>query len=334
MVRQKNPAMDLLRILAAAMVLGVHVGQKAGLGEAAAVGARGVELFFILSGYLTAVSLEHNGDPVTYYKRRVQRILPLYWLVLVLRWVFDALRCFASGMSAAEVFSGPCGPRYLRYFFFLQMWLPSEDWSLWNNRNVLWTMSAFAFFYLIAPLLYKVCRRFRNAMAVLLVCLAGKGLLGQKIESCLSGWPEEAHISQFSAQTPLMTIYCFVFGMAVLAAVRENRQFVFGAFCLLLAAVFGFERCAYECVFAVLVLLAAQYPPKEIPEKGRKLLNFFSAGSFWLYLAHPMVLELLPAWQGWGGLAALFVAVAAICYLLYALVIERYEHLFVGKNRT
>ena len=29
---------------------------------------------------------------------------------------------------------------YLRYFVFLQMWLPSDNWMLWNNRNVLWTM--------------------------------------------------------------------------------------------------------------------------------------------------------------------------------------------------
>ena len=63
---------------------------------------------------------------------------------------------------------------FLRYFVFLQMWLPSDNWMLWNNRNVLWTMSAFAFFYLLAPWLYRLCKRFWGALALLVVCLAVK----------------------------------------------------------------------------------------------------------------------------------------------------------------
>ena len=57
MTKHKNVALDELRILAALMVLGVHTGQKVGLGDAAAVGAQGVQLFFVLSGYLAAASL-------------------------------------------------------------------------------------------------------------------------------------------------------------------------------------------------------------------------------------------------------------------------------------
>ena len=38
MTKHKNVALDELRILAALMVLGVHTGQKVGLGDAAAVG--------------------------------------------------------------------------------------------------------------------------------------------------------------------------------------------------------------------------------------------------------------------------------------------------------
>ena len=162
MTKHKNVALDELRILAALMVLAVHTGQKVGLGDAAAVGAQGVQLFFVLSGYLAAASLSHHPEPLPYYQRRIRRILPLYWLVLVLRWLFDAVRYLAAGTSAAQLFGpgGPCGPGYLRYFVFLQMWLPSDNWMLWNNRNVLWTMSAFAFFYLLAPWLYRLCKRF------------------------------------------------------------------------------------------------------------------------------------------------------------------------------
>ena len=262
MTKHKNVALDELRILAALMVLGVHTGQKVGLGDAAAVGAQGVQLFFVLSGYLAAASLSRHPEPLPYYQRRIRRILPLYWLVLVLRWLFDAVRYLAAGASAAQLFGpgGPCGPGYLRYFVFLQMWLPSDNWMLWNNRNVLWTMSAFAFFYLLAPWLYRLCKRFWGALALLVVCLAVKGRIGGLIESSLAAFPAEANISEFSAKTPVMTLYCFIFGMAAFAAVRENKQFLYGAFCILLAVLTNFQRAGFECVFTVLVLLAVQNP--------------------------------------------------------------------------
>lgn len=137
--RNPNPALDLLRVLAAAMVLLVHAGQAAGLDSVTWVGGNGVLLFFILSGHLTMASLDRQFKPGAYYAGRARRILPLYWLVLAVRFVFDAVGYLAGGMPAGQVFgpNGPCGPRYLRYVFFLQMWLPSEDWMLWNNRNAL-----------------------------------------------------------------------------------------------------------------------------------------------------------------------------------------------------
>ena len=95
---------------------------------------------------------------------------------------------------------------------------------LWNNRNVLWTMSAFAFFYLLAPWLYRLCKRFWGALALLVVCLAVKGRIGGLIESSLAAFPAEANISEFSAKTPVMTLYCFIFGMAAFAAVRDGVE--------------------------------------------------------------------------------------------------------------
>ena len=87
-----------------------------------------------------------------------------------------------------------------------------------------------------------------------------KGRIGGLIESSLAAFPAEANISEFSAKTPVMTLYCFIFGMAAFAAVRENKQFLYGAFCILLAVLTNFQRAGFECVFTVLVLLAVQNP--------------------------------------------------------------------------
>ena len=258
--------------------------------------------------------------------------------MLVLRWLFDAVRYLAAGASAAQLFGpgGPCGPGYLRYFVFLQMWLPSDNWMLWNNRNVLWTMSAFAFFYLLAPWLYRLCKRFWGALALLVVCLAVKGRIGGLIESSLAAFPAEANISEFSAKTPVMTLYCFIFGMAAFAAVRENKQFLYGAFCILLAVLTNFQRAGFECVFTVLVLLAVQNPQGVGLAENQKFaqaVEFVGAGSFWLYLAHPLVLELLPN-TAMGGAAAWlcfaggYAVCLMVCYALYTLFVRRYEQRF------
>ena len=349
---RQNPALDLLRVLAAAMVLAVHAGQVAGLDAVTRVGANGVLLFFILSGCLTMASLDRNPAPGRYYAGRARRILPLYWLVLAVRYGYDAVGYLAGGMPAGQVFApdGPCGPGYLRYVFFLQMWLPSDDWMLWNNRNVLWTMSAFAFFYLLAPWLHRLleaCRRrwagggFVAGFALLAALLAGKGALGRGMESALTALPPGSvdNISEFSAKNPPMELYAFVFGVVLYYAIKEGRALLYGGFCLLLPAAFGFERMAFEGVFTVLVLLALQLPCHiRNGSRAQRALHFLSAGSFFLYLAHPMLLPFFPVMEPggglarWGYLAGMLALCGGVCYLLYGLFVRRFEGLFAGRR--
>lgn len=299
---QKTPALDLLRVLAAWMVLAVHAGQVAGLDALTYPGAYGVQLFFILSGYLSEASLARDADPLRYYRRRLARILPAYYLLLAVRWVWDAAR------------GVPTGAGYLRYFAFLQMWLPSDDWALWNNRSALWTMSAFAFFYLLAPWLHRILNSFWRSFAVLVLLLLGKGKLGAVIAQLLADRPQSANISEFSAKTPLMVLYCFLFGTALWHALREGKALFYGGFCLMLPVLLDFERGVPECVLAALVLLALVCPAPRLSEAQSRVLGYLSASSFWLYLFHPLVLDLFPVWEP-GHAAALpyMAAVFAVC---------------------
>lgn len=351
-IHTRNYALDLLRILAAYMVLFVHAGQSAGLDGQTWVGGNGVLLFFILSGYLGIRSLEHQPDWRSYYIGRLRRILPLYWLILAIRLVFDATVCLFRQMSPVQIFSwnGPCGPRYLRYVFFLQMWLPSEDWAQWNNRNALWTMSAFALFYLLAPWLHRfflaVRSRFHGScfwpsFVLLLLFLGGKGVLGSQLEKILLTFPAGSidNISEFSAKTPVMELYAFLFGVCLYYAVKENLDLLFGSFCLLLPIVFGFERMAFEGVFTALILLAVrQGDSLRLRSSVQTAIRFLSSGSFFLYLGHPMLLALFPVMnQGsgvlhWGYLAFLLAFCLAVCCLLYLLLIRRFENLWLKKH--
>ncbi len=75
--------LDALRGIAALMVVSLHLG----LGTDYAVLASAVDMFFVLSGYLiTRIILSHQTGPrflVLFYARRVLRIWPIYYALLI-----------------------------------------------------------------------------------------------------------------------------------------------------------------------------------------------------------------------------------------------------------
>ena len=128
-IASKNMSLDILRIIAALMVLMVHVGQWTGLNKWTDVGAKGVPLFFILSGYLALVSCHRifsmDGTVKDYYIGRAKRILPMYYWALFLDYIYSIYMYHSQGLSIPEIFNffkGPCGIRYIRYVFFCNMY--------------------------------------------------------------------------------------------------------------------------------------------------------------------------------------------------------------------
>lgn len=115
MTVKRNTNLDLVRVLAAFMVLSVHIGQY--IGKDFAVGAKGVQLFFILSGYLAFASMS-NKSVSKYYKSRVLRILPTYYFCIALVYFADIVMAIQDGVLG-EVLKGQCSIRFLRYVFFL-----------------------------------------------------------------------------------------------------------------------------------------------------------------------------------------------------------------------
>lgn len=95
-----NPTLDGLRAYAIMMVLIVHFVSvdESGLYQSNIIlgsilfklsfaGLRGVELFFLLSGYLiSSILLDSRASPryfIVFYARRFLRIFPLYYFVLL-----------------------------------------------------------------------------------------------------------------------------------------------------------------------------------------------------------------------------------------------------------
>jgi peptidoglycan/LPS O-acetylase OafA/YrhL len=86
--RQYFPALDGLRAIAALMVLSYHFCQYTKMRGPWALGQTGVDLFFVLSGFLiTSILLEAPEkdwrEVRLFYLRRTLRIFPLYYAVLI-----------------------------------------------------------------------------------------------------------------------------------------------------------------------------------------------------------------------------------------------------------
>jgi peptidoglycan/LPS O-acetylase OafA/YrhL len=118
-----------------------------------AIGAKGVDLFFALSGFLiTGILLRTKGSPhyfKNFYIRRALRIFPLYYLTLT--------ACLVAGTIAA--IPGYQWRSMIWYFFYLHnirdtFWKPPIGGPGW-----FWSLAVEEHFYFFWPLVVLLLRR-------------------------------------------------------------------------------------------------------------------------------------------------------------------------------
>ena len=144
--------LSIVRVVATLMIVTVHFGQSLPLPHfmhAPIVFCQtAVCVFFILTGYFTEVSLGHSKSSKDYYKKRIARIIPVYYSVIIVNIVASLLiRNYPSDVTHLG---------WLRFFTFTHGIVPSNEYSNWNNGAALWTMSGFCVFYILAPVIHKV----------------------------------------------------------------------------------------------------------------------------------------------------------------------------------
>jgi peptidoglycan/LPS O-acetylase OafA/YrhL len=162
----RSTHLDVLRAIAALMVIGYHVN----LLVATSSGGEGlwlrynvdtgVELFFVLSGYLIAlpflravVAGDRAPDTLRYARRRAARILPGYWLAL----------CVAAFVATRQPGALPSVGLLLPQVGLLQGVIPGDSGG---PLVVAWTLSIEAAFYVGIPLATWVILRRRNTWSV------------------------------------------------------------------------------------------------------------------------------------------------------------------------
>jgi peptidoglycan/LPS O-acetylase OafA/YrhL len=157
MARYDRPELDALRFIAFALVLSFHLPDylplaagRPWIADALTMGAFGVPVFFLLSAFLITELLarEREGrgkvNVTTFYGRRVLRIWPLYFAVLL-------------GLTALQRWRPDVGPATLDQFaafalFYANWHIAMNGWVA-GPLDPLWSISVEEQFYLLVPVL-------------------------------------------------------------------------------------------------------------------------------------------------------------------------------------
>lgn len=301
--RSRLPEVDALRGIASLMVVWGHAWQWSGFPakerwySTIHWATAGVELFFVLSGFLiTGILLDHRGHRGYYrnfYMRRVLRILPLFYLVLAVNLVL--LHLSGGRLEAYE---------YLAFLFYasnLLMAWKGFDYS--PPLNVTWSLAIEEQFYLAWPAVVRRLGPARLSWAIggMLVVAA---LL--RMTATGSGWP-----NRWNYNLTLTRLDGLMLGALIAVWLRGKRAdeatvkrlavgalalgaLVFAADVTVLGHLlrwFGLDRSLESGICAAILLTVLAFHRSPLVRRGlaNPVLLFFGKISYGMYLYHLLV---------------------------------------------
>jgi exopolysaccharide production protein ExoZ len=289
-----------LRGVAAFMVVLYHMGsrvERMGGHEWPSSLNAGVDIFFVISGFIMWVTAR-DLTPVEFLRRRIVRIVPLYWVMTT---VAVLLSCLSGPVDGWHILASYC--------FF-----PAVHPALGTLKPVLiagWTLNYEMYFYLIfaAALLFRGTAR----MVVL-----GVGVVGPML---LNGRTDVLFIEFFSDEI----VVEFLAGVGL--GIAYDRRVVWPAppmlvvLGVLLFAVPGeFPRAIANGIPAVFIVAgflgSERYMPRAV------LPRLLGDSSYSLYLTHSFVLTFVAKFWSFGVLG--FVFLSGLMSLLVGLAVFTY----------
>jgi peptidoglycan/LPS O-acetylase OafA/YrhL len=297
--------LDLLRAAAIAIVVASNASVEAGgaegpLGSVLRAGWVGVDLFFVLSGWLIGGlywrERERYGDVQLgrFWARRWLRTIPAY--LVALHVVYLGKRLFVD----------PALPYDARYLLFVQNYI--EGLPYWA---VSWSLCVEEHFYLALPLALGLATRLRWGVPALLVVAAAASLAARvlmpvgglhytathmRLEGLALGvWASWVYHCRPTWWPPLERLARAVAvpGLLLVVAVPFLPADV----------VRRFAYTGVDLAFAALLVAVATRAP--LPTSTSPFVRAAALASYSIYMTHTVVLEAVEVVAGWGGLPPL-----------------------------
>lgn len=257
-------------------------------------GNTGVTLFFVLSGFLLTRPFVRGADLnwLSFYQRRALRILPMYYLCVLLGALLNQPASWVSALKA---------------LFFFDIGLT----TLWPMGAVWWSLVVEIQFYLLLPLLIWLARSARWRYALWLVLAAAiysywqvrsagtvDSLWGSGRDSILGRWPcfmvgfglawmEQRKQKEASTESSLFGLLLVVLSLLGLALLCDIKIRTLGMF----AHIFWFEHYLYEALcWGVFLFAVLNYKFPGNALIVNPLLHRLGLWSYSFYLLHSAVL--------------------------------------------
>jgi exopolysaccharide production protein ExoZ len=278
-----------LRGLAAYMVVLFHLSPFATmLGDRKTIldfGNGGVDLFFIISGLVMAVSaVRHKPKPLDFVANRITRIVPLYWLITTIVFVIALITPSLLQGTRADYLS------LVKSLLFIPC--AREDGSLTPIVYVGWTLNYEMFFYAIFAiglafhrLLYGMLFVFGTLSALVLIGLLFK-------PTSIASFYTNSIILEFGLGV------CLGLALPSIFRLKVAPWLIIGLLCISLSAFVwtyivwpGGERLFNWGVPAFLVVFCVLAAERRDQSKNR-VMRAFGDASYSIYLTHFFVTQM------------------------------------------
>lgn len=275
-------SLQVLRGLAALSVVYFHIG------KGSAFGSFGVDLFFVLSGFVIAMASEKQVGAKQFAINRLTRVAPLYWIMTTMIMIVLILRPELFNSTTASF------PNYLRSIFFIPYF--NDNGQLQPLLGVGWTLNYEMVFYAMATIsLFVSPTRFYYATCALVTSLFGLGYL------LFDGTPYADFLRS-------NLLFEFMLGMAAFkfkdsAYLQKIPMWIAAIVILLLYVImsieeingFGNRLVEFGIPSFLIVLLAIQLEPlfPRLNSLLSRILIHIGDASYATYLSHTIAVELI-----------------------------------------
>jgi peptidoglycan/LPS O-acetylase OafA/YrhL len=236
------------------------------------IGHIGVDIFFIVSGFVMLYTLSSNKSASQFLIKRVIRVMPVYWATLI---VIIIIYLMYPGLVNGGRESSILGSVFL---------IPSAD--LFLNQNA-WTLTYEFLFYLFFSAVFLFKGTFKLLIVVVIIIFLV--LVG-------TFYDFENGILKYATSSLLVEfLYGFVLYFFFVSFSRlQKKLYLLFVFFVLLFIQFIDVKSEYRLVYlgipALFLCSFVVYFENYISKNLEKVTDFFGNISYSLYLVHPMSL--------------------------------------------